>query len=419
MFNNLRVYLQLSRTRIKRRHVIWGSLVVFFLAISAFELLRISPYDASSVVETSTSSYQSQVGAIKYVRAKVLQVENLQQNQNSDNNQQATVRLLDGPEAGQVITVSRNDDFGDASYRSLPIGSEILLSVDSSTGKQYIYYQDRYRITGAITLFLIFLGLVVAIGRWRGFTGVLGLVISLVVLSAFVLPRILAGDAAFATCLEGAFMIAALSIFVAHGLSKRTAIAFMGIVLTLLITAGVAVFSVYLTGVTGFLGEDSIPLQDAPHPISFSGLLLGGLVIASLGVLNDITTAQSAAIDEIYKANPRQSTLKLYRGGLSVGREHIAALVNTLALAYVGVSLPTIVITALQNHAPLLVVINSEPIMDEIVRTFVASIGLLLAVPITSGLAAYLLPLWYHRSVPSKPALIRRLLDFSENNNKP
>jgi uncharacterized membrane protein len=235
----------------------------------------------------------------------------------------------------------------------------------------------------------------------------LGLAISIAVLSVFVLPRILAGRAAFATCIEGALIIAILSMFVAHGFNKRTTIALTSTLIALLLTAGLSVFAVYLTGVTGFAGESSIPIQYAPHAISFSGLLLGSMVIASLGILNDITTGQAAAIDEIYKANRKQHFTNLYRGGLSVGREHIAALVNTLALVYVGVSLPVIVTTMLENHAPLLVVLNSEGVMEEIVRTVVSSIGLLLAVPITSALAAYFLPIWYARDSRGHSSLKR------------
>jgi uncharacterized membrane protein len=379
---------------LRRRYFVSGVLILLALLVGTIGLIHLSPY-SNTVPKGVGNYYQYQEDQLKYVRARVLKVDNLAPNQNSDNNQQIKVKILDGPDKGQVVSVSRNDNFGDAAYRRMPVGSEVLLSVDSSTGRQYIYYQDRYRIPGAITLFLLLLVLVILIGRWRGIGSMVGLAISIAVLSVFVLPRILAGKAAFATCIEGALIIAVLSIYTAHGFNKRTTIALSSTLIALLLTAGLSVFAVYLTGVTGFLGESSIPIQYAPHAISFSGLLLGSVVIASLGILNDITTGQAAAVDEIYKANRKQHFTALYRGGLSVGREHIAALVNTLALVYVGVSLPVIVTTVLENHAPLLVVFNSEAVMEDVVRTGVSSIGLLLAVPITTALAAYFLPIWY------------------------
>ena len=118
------------------------------------------------------------------------------------------------------------------------------------------------------------------------------------------------------------------------------------------------------------------------------------MVIASLGVLEDITTAQAAAVDEIHKANPKQNSNKLFHGGLSIGREHIASLINTLVLVYFGVALPTIVLTVLYAGGPFLVMLNNETVMEAIVRAGVSSIALLLAVPLSTGLAAYILPRW-------------------------
>jgi uncharacterized membrane protein len=122
--------------------------------------------------------------------------------------------------------------------------------------------------------------------------------------------------------------------------------------------------------------------------------LFGGIVIATLGVLNDITIGQAASVDEIYRAKPKQSFHELYSRGMSVGREHVAALVNTLALAYMGVALPTVLVISFYNSAPLAVLLNNEFIMVEVVRTIVVSIGTLLAVPFTTALAAYILPKW-------------------------
>lgn len=137
----------------------------------------------------------------------------------------------------------------------------------------------------------------------------------------------------------------------------------------------------------------------AAHPINISGLLTGGVIIASLGALFDITTGQAATIDEIHKTDRKLQLSQLFWRGMSVGREHIAALINTLALVYVGVALPSIVTTIVLSqeghyHVPLLVNLNTEAVVEEVMRTAVASIGMLLALPITTWLAAYVLPRW-------------------------
>lgn len=371
----------LAKRGIGLRHVIYGLGIVLVLLASASYALRLNPYGNHNT-------------EIIYVRAKVIHASIDSSIQFPGNNQQLQVRILDGADKGHVLTVTNSIFLRDKNARRLPLGSEVLLSRDQTNGNQYLYL-DVYRLPGAILLFLLLLALVVIIGRWRGFTAVIGLTISIGVLATFVLPRIIAGQDTFVVCMEGAFIISSITIFIAHGFSRRTTVAFLSSIGTLLLVIGLATASVYCIGLTGFSSEDSFAIQSATHPISLSGLLLGGIVIASLGVLDDITTGQAAVVDELYRANRKQTVWELYRRGLSVGREHIAALINTLALAYAGVALPTIVLTALYNHQPLLLVVNNEAIMEEIVRTGVASIGLLLAVPLATLSAAYILPRWY------------------------
>jgi uncharacterized membrane protein len=118
------------------------------------------------------------------------------------------------------------------------------------------------------------------------------------------------------------------------------------------------------------------------------GLLLGGIILGALGVLDDITTAQAAAVDELHRANPSLDARELYRRGLSVGREHITALVNTLFLAYAGASLPLFILFTIYNEVPVWVALNSEFVAEEVVRTLVGSMALILAVPITTAAAA-------------------------------
>lgn len=382
---------------IRRKHLIYGAAIALVLLVSTAQLSNISPYRSST-------------NQLQYFRAKVIKVE-ASDSGVAGASQNIEARILDGGDTGHTVEISRSVDFGDASYKRLPVGSEILLTKDVADGNQYMY-GDRWHMPGVATLFLVLLTLVIVIGWWRGITSLFGLVISIGVLSIYVLPRIIDGHSAFATCIQGAFVITAISVFVAHGFSRRTTIAFTGSVITLCTIIGLVGLSTYLTGTSEVIDESTYGVLYSPHPVSLAGLLTGGIVIGSLGVLYDITTSQAAAVDEIYKANKKQSTFQLYSKGLSVGREHIAALVNTLALVYVSVALPSIVITAVNIHAPLPVILNNETVIEEIVRTCVASIGMLLAVPITTGLAAYVLPKWYRTPNEKIIKNVKALINF-------
>ncbi|HEV8340469.1 MAG TPA: YibE/F family protein [bacterium] len=269
----------------------------------------------------------------------------------------------------------------------------VIVKMASSAGPAYEVI-DRYRLLPVGMILGFFFLLAILLGGIRGATSILGLVVTILVLAKFIVPRILAGQNPLAISLAGAFVIALLSIFLAHGLSRRTTIALVSTLLALAIGAFLSAFFVSLTRLFGVGTEEAFYLQLGPlEKLNLRGLLLGGIILGALGVLDDVTTAQAGAVDEISQANPNLRYAELYRRGLSVGREHITSLVNTLVLAYAGASLPLFLLFSLGLGQPLWVLLNSEFIVEEVVRTLVGSICLMLAVPITTTLAAYV----FHR----------------------
>jgi uncharacterized membrane protein len=364
-------------------------LVLFILGIHA--VTNISPYREPSVRGPGfQATSQSEQGRTTYVRAEVIQA-NLK-----NNKLDLTVTLLDGPRKGdRISTVSQVDPrlFKSNSHSA---GDTVVLGVNSYAGKEEFTYYEPYRIPAVGIIILFMLLLVAAVGGKRGLSGIFGLAVSLAILALYIIPTIIAGEDALRVTLIGSFFIVTASIFLAHGFTKRISVAFISTLLTLAVVAALSVIFTKMTWLTGFTSEESIALSDSTIPISLSGIMLSGIIIATLGVLDDITTAQAAAIDELHKANRNFSFQKLIASGMSIGREHISSVINTLALAYVGVSLPSVIIYSLYNTQPLPVLLNSEFIILEVVRSLVASIGLILAVPITTLLAAYILPRWQH-----------------------
>jgi uncharacterized membrane protein len=386
----------LHRFNISRRHVAYGSAMVLVLVASSLSLLNLSPYVSGQ--------------ANQYFRGNVISVHAAQ---SAALGPVRTIRLqlLDGPQKGKRVSIQSVIPVGDAAARRLPVGSEILLVKSKTNGNEYSYV-SRWYMPGIATLFLVLLALVVFVGAWRGITSIFGLAVSIFILAAFVVPRIVDGHNAFVTCIEGAIGITLVSIYIAHGFSKRTTVAFMASLLTLGAVVGLTAFASYATGTSEIITEDNAGILYASHPLDIAGLLTGGVVIASLGTLFDVTIGQAATVDEIHNTDPKLSTGHLFWKGMSVGREHIAALVNTLALVYVGVALPSIVTTIVLNqqynyHPPVLVNLNTETIAEEVVRTCVASIGMLLALPITTWLAAYMLPRWESHIRPRIKRLTR------------
>ena len=301
-----------------------------------------------------------------------------------------SVKITDGPDANHVFDYEYQLPTTNVAQNRLNQGETVVVvKVSRPEGDDY-YVGEKYRNPSVIYLVLFFLLITLSFGRIKGLTSLLGLAFSLMIIVWFILPQIVAGRDPVFISIVGSLMIVVVSLYLAHGFVKRTTVAMVGTLITLALAGIMAVVSVNVAKVFGLGSEDAVALLQSPqfYHLDLRGLLLGGIIIGLLGVLDDITTAQSATVDEIHRANPKLGFVELYKGGISVGREHIASLVNTLALAYVGVSLP-LLLTVSKSDYPFWVIMNSEYVVEEIVRTLVGSLTLMLAVPITTALAAY------------------------------
>lgn len=329
-----------------------------------------------------------------YYRARVL--EDLGSDKNTDPNdpaynqyrQDLLVLFLDGPEEGATRSVTYDIKSSDPQER-LAIGEKVyVVKVQDAYHTSY-YIPDRYRLDKLWWVALGFLLLVFATARFKGLAALLGLAFSFLVILKFILPRIMAGQDPLLVCLSGAVIIALVSIYIAHGFKTRTTLAVISTIAVLIITAVLDYIIIHWTQLFGIGTEEAVYAQfGASGIINLRGLLLGGIIIGVLGVLDDITTAQAAVVDELSQANPSLNFQELYRRGLSVGREHITSLINTLVLAYVGASFPLILLFW-HYEQPLAFIINGQLVAEEIARSLIGSTALIIAVPLTTALSAY------------------------------
>lgn len=296
----------------------------------------------------------------------------------------ATVRLLEGPDEGrqQVLDVLSTP------VEPFPDDGRIVLSYDpgAEAGQQYAF-ADVERTLPLGVLAALFAVAVVVLGRLTGLRALFGLGLSLLVISGFVLPALLAGGNALLVALAGSALVMFVVLYLAHGVTVQTSIAVLGTLVSLTLTVLLAQLFVGLTALTGLGSEETGLLSAAVGDFDLRGLLLAGIVIGSLGVLDDVTVTQAAAVWELHLAKPTASVRELYSAGIRIGRDHVAATVNTLVLAYVGTALPLLVVYQLTGSG-LRDVLTSEVVAQEVVRTLVGSLGLVAAVPATTLLAA-------------------------------
>ena len=310
--------------------------------------------------------------------------------------QRLLMHIERGSLAGQEVVVEHGAFTTVTQERLLCPGDRVYLERVAGPHGDRFYISDVVRTGPLLWIAALFMGLVVLVGRGKGLRSLGGTLLSLLVIFAFVVPQILSGRDPVAVSVTGAIAVLAISTYLIYGWTPKAHAAVLGMVLTLILTGVLAWLFVGWTRLTGLGAEESIYLVMELGPgVNLKGLVLGGIIIGSLGVLDDICVGQASAVFELFAVNRELGWMELFHHSLNIGRDHISATVNTLMLAYVGASLPLMLVFAIYQE-PLLQRINREPIAEEIVRTLAGSIGLVLAVPIT-GLIASLLASWMVR----------------------
>jgi uncharacterized membrane protein len=306
-----------------------------------------------------------------------------------------TVELLEGPDEGRRVSFTTGEagpavelDIGD---RVRVYKNELPPQARIGGARVDPYsFSDFERGRPLLLLAGIFALLVIIGGRLRGARALLGLGVSLAIVLVFIVPSIVEGNSALEVALIGSLAIMLTTISLTHGLGIKTLAASLGTATSLFLTAALASAFTEVTHLTGLSSDEAVFVRaTSGAEISLQGLLLAGMVIGALGVLDDVTVTQASAVMAVKHANPGLGLRPLLQSGLSVGQDHVAATVNTLVLAYVGASLPVLLIFSI-GDTPFFDAVNLEAVSEQIVAMLVGSIGLIAAVPVTTALAAAL-----------------------------
>lgn len=326
-------------------------------------------FQKAKVLEVRDQGTMSVVGTATLARVQLLKVE-----------------ILEGVHKGDIISFE-ND------YIQLEQGDVFYARYqkDLLNGDEYWSVSSPYRLNILFWLTIAFITLIFIFGGIQGVRGLASLIGSLFLIFYILIPGIYGGYNAVAISITVASLIIIVGSYITHGFNRTTSAAVLGMIFTVFITGLVAYYAVYAAHLSGYDSEESVFLNlDTQGTINMIGLLFGGIMIGLLGVLYDIAIGQAIAIEELFRAGKELTRKEVYKRGIRIGREHIGALVNTLAIAYVGASLPLLLL--IQNSKTgILFIINSEIFATEIVRILIGSIGLILAVPITTLIASYML----------------------------
>jgi uncharacterized membrane protein len=297
----------------------------------------------------------------------------------------AVVEITDGEGQGSFQQIDLTPDVV-ASGMGTGDGVVLVRDAGAEGGATYSFY-DYARTTPMVVLALAFVAVVGAVARLRGLLALVGLAFAFAVLLLFVLPALLDGASPTWVSLVGSAAIMFVVLYLAHGFSARTTTALLGTLFGLALSAVLGSLAVGVTRLTGFSSEDVVQLQQFDPTLDFSGLVIAALVVAGLGILNDVTITQASAVWQLHEADPGMTWRALYRRGMAIGRDHIASTVYTIVFAYAGAALPLLLLFEIYQR-PAGVVVTGSLVAEEVVRTLVAGIALVLAVPVTTAIGA-------------------------------
>jgi uncharacterized membrane protein len=297
----------------------------------------------------------------------------------------AVVEVLDGEGAGDFQQVELPPE---VVSEGVSEGDTLVLTRDpaSEGGPAYAFY-DYERDMPILVLAVVFAVVVGLVARWRGLASLVGLAFAFFVLLQFLLPALLSTDSPTLVSLVGSSAIMFVVLYLAHGFSARTTTALVGTLFGLTLVAIMGSLSVSAARLTGLTTEETIQLQGFDPTLDFSGLVLAGVVVAGLGVLNDVTITQASAIWQLREVSPELTWRELYGRGMTVGRDHIASTVYTIVFAYAGAALPALLLFELYDR-PMWTTVTSA-LSEEVIRTLVGAIALVLAVPVTTAAGAF------------------------------
>ncbi|HWJ85598.1 MAG TPA: YibE/F family protein, partial [Cellulomonas sp.] len=297
----------------------------------------------------------------------------------------ATVLTVDPDAADQVRELRARIDGGASVWVNVPpeyltelaAGDRIQVvdTGDAGPGGTPYVFVDYVRGPPLALLAIGFVVLVVAVARWRGFAALVGLALSLGMIGAFTLPALVQGKPAVPVALVTATAIMFVVLYLAHGVSLRTTTALVGTLAGLVSTAAIAAWASGAAQLTGLSDEYALDLMSYAPDVRLRSVLLCGMVLAGLGVLNDVTITQASAVWELDAASPGTSRRELVARGMRIGRDHIASTVYTIVFAYVGASLPLVLLVSMSDRKVFDALQNGE-LAEEVARTLVGSIGL-------------------------------------------
>lgn len=339
----------------------------------------------------------SDMPPVSYERGEVLDVKPVQ-----DSTQKAfmtgqgdvvTLRLTSGPDQGKIVD-TLNFTTGRSLYEiKVARGDKVIVAVSRDFGRTTYHVSDFERDNYMWWLLGLFAFTLIICGRMVGLKSVVVLAFAVFVIFYIFLNQVLAAkmNLTLLTLLVSA-VIAGVTQVVISGWNKKSLAAILGTIGGVSIAGILSIAAIYLMHLTGLDSEEAMMLKATIlKSVDFRGLLFSGMVLGALGAVMDVTISISSALYEVTQIQPKVTMKELFSTGMNVGRDIMGTMSNTLILAYIGSSLPLLLLIAAQPQSMLMPILNQNMIATEIARALTGSIGLICAIPLTAFISSWLM----------------------------
>ena len=302
--------------------------------------------------------------------------------------QKAEVELLSKDFKGNVLYLD-NILTGNPYYDiKLKKGMKVVLHVEEDADENLVYsIEDVQRAPVLMFLSLLFCGLLVYVGRKKGVTSLISILVTCVLIINFLTPMILAGFNPILSTMLICILSTAITMYFVGGFNRKSSSATIGCILSLIFAGVLSLLTVKIASLSGFSSEHSLFLYSARPELSFVAIAVSMMILATMGAVMDVAMSIASTINEISEIDSSKSPKELFFSGMNVGKDIIGTMANTLILVYLGASLPLLLLT---SNIDLQKFLNLNQVVTEIASALIGSIAIVICVPITAFIASVL-----------------------------
>jgi uncharacterized membrane protein len=249
------------------------------------------------------------------------------------------------------------------------------------------FIADFYRLDKLLILVLIFFLIIFFVIGKESIGSIISLILSFVIIFGSILNNLINQTDPIITVLLSMIFLIPISFYISHGISKKTTIAIIGSLFSIIIALILSLIFIKKSFITGTTAEETSFLATITQKnFDFQGLLIASIIIGIFGSIDDIAISQVSVVEKIISANPKMPAKEIYQKAIAVGKDHVNSIINTLVLVYTSASLPLILLFSVSNKN-FFEVLNYEIISVEIIRILIATICVIIAIPLTTYLA--------------------------------